>query len=64
MSTRKYDCVVVGSGAGGATLEELVQHDKNILAIEVGQNERVTDTLRDARSDYDGTKNIIPLLTI
>ena len=37
MSTRKYDYVVGGSGAGGATLEELVQHDKNILAIEVGK---------------------------
>ncbi len=55
MRNNKYDYLIVGSGAGGATLaRELAQRKKTVLVVEAGRNERTIGTVRDSLRYYDG----------
>lgn len=57
MLDRKYDFVIVGSGAGGATLaHELAKKGKQVLVIERGKPERRIGTLRNSLRYYDMKK--------
>jgi len=59
MRSNRYDYLIVGSGAGGATLaKELAQRRKSVLVVEAGKNEKTIGTLRDARRYYDGNRII------
>lgn len=50
----KYDCVIVGSGAGGATLaRELTRKNKRPLIIEAGKPEKKVGTYGDSTRFYD-----------
>jgi choline dehydrogenase-like flavoprotein len=50
----KYDYVIVGSGAGGATLaRELTRRGKRPLVIEAGKLEKNVGTYRDSTKFYD-----------
>ena len=50
----KYDYVIVGSGAGGATLaRELTRRGKRPLVIEAGKLEKNVGTYRDSTRFYD-----------
>jgi len=50
----KYDFIIVGSGAGGATLaKELSQKGKRPLVIEAGKLEKNIGTYRDSTRYYD-----------
>ena len=52
---QKYDVIIVGSGAGGATLaKELTKKNKKILVIEKGKSETSLGTFSDAVRIYDG----------
>jgi choline dehydrogenase-like flavoprotein len=57
MSARKAEVIIVGSGAGGATLaRELGRRGKEVLLIEKGKYEQQIGTVRDALRFYDGNK--------
>lgn len=54
MTTRKYQFLIIGSGAGGATLaRELVKKGKDVLVVERGQKHDKFGTARTARQFYD-----------
>jgi choline dehydrogenase-like flavoprotein len=55
--TREYEFVIVGSGAGGATLaRELNKRGKEVLVVERGQLEEKVGTLRDTMRYFDLSK--------
>jgi choline dehydrogenase-like flavoprotein len=57
MEGRRYEFVIVGSGAGGATLaRELSKRGKEVLVVERGRHEAKVGTVRDALRFYDATK--------
>ena len=57
MSTRKYDYVIVGSGAGGATLaKELTGKGKSVAVLEKGVNEEKLGTFMDSLRYFDLNK--------
>lgn len=52
----RYDCLVVGSGAGGATLaRELARRGTEVLVVERGRREASLGTFPDAMRFYDRT---------
>ena len=54
MGNRKYEFVIVGSGAGGATLaKELSKRGRDILIVEKGKHESRVGTLRDVARFFD-----------
>jgi choline dehydrogenase-like flavoprotein len=54
MGSRKYEFVIVGSGAGGATLaRELCKRGREVLVVERGKLEGKVGTARDAMRYYD-----------
>ena len=62
MSERSYEFVVVGSGAGGATVAaELARRGREVLVVERGRRENNLGRLRPAYGYYDtGTLGIWP----
>lgn len=61
MRDNKYDYLIVGSGAGGATLaKELAQRKKKVLVAEAGKIEKTIGTIRDMLRYWDMNR-IIPL---
>jgi choline dehydrogenase-like flavoprotein len=57
MNNKKYEFLIVGSGAGGATLaRELSKKVKNVLVIEKGKYEEKLGTFQDSLRFYDGNK--------
>jgi choline dehydrogenase-like flavoprotein len=57
MNGRKYEFVIVGSGAGGATLaKELSQRGKEVLVVERGKVEDSIGGVRDCMRYFDGNK--------
>ncbi len=55
MDGREYEFLIVGSGAGGATLaRELSKRDRGVLVVERGRRERI-GTFRDSLRFYDVT---------
>ena len=57
MNTQKYEFVIVGSGAGGATLaKELSRKGKQVLLVERGKHEDKVGTTRDSLRYYDVNK--------
>ena len=55
MNDKIYDYLIVGSGAGGATLaKELTQRKKDVLVVETGKIEEKVGELNIARRFYDG----------
>ena len=54
LQNRKYEFVIIGSGAGGATLgKELAFRGKDVLILEKGKYEQRFGTLRDIANFYD-----------
>jgi choline dehydrogenase-like flavoprotein len=54
MHSKKYDFLIVGSGAGGATLaRELSRAGKDVLVVERGKYEEKIGTARDSLRYYD-----------
>lgn len=54
MNSQKYEFVIVGSGAGGATLaKELSRKGKQVLLVERGKHEEKVGTTRDSLRYYD-----------
>jgi len=54
MSKEKYEFVIVGSGAGGATLaRELAMRERSVLVLERGKLEEKVGTYKDAGRFYD-----------
>ena len=57
MVDKKYDFIIVGSGAGGATLaRELSRKNQSILILEKGSNEKKLGTFQDSARFYDANK--------
>jgi choline dehydrogenase-like flavoprotein len=57
MQRRESEFVIVGSGAGGATLaKELSNRSKEVLVVERGRHEEKLGTFQDARRYYDGNR--------
>jgi choline dehydrogenase-like flavoprotein len=57
MKGDKYGFVIVGSGAGGATLAmELAKRGKQVLIVERGKHEEKIGTFRDSLRYFDGNK--------
>jgi choline dehydrogenase-like flavoprotein len=57
MISKKYEYIVVGSGAGGACISnELAKKGKSVLIIEKGEVEKKLGTFKDAVRVYDGNK--------
>ena len=57
MNNGKYEFLIVGSGAGGATLaKELSKKNKRVLVIEKGKYEQKIGTFQDSLRFYDGNK--------
>ena len=55
MNDKIYDYLIVGSGAGGATLaKELAQRKKDVLVVETGKIEEKVGEFDIARKFYDG----------
>ena len=55
MNDKIYDYLIVGSGAGGATLaKELAQRKKDVLVVETGKIEEKIGEFNIARKFYDG----------
>jgi choline dehydrogenase-like flavoprotein len=55
MNDKIYDYLIVGSGAGGATLaQELAQRKKDVLVVETGKIEEKVGEFDIARKFYDG----------
>jgi len=58
MRNSKYDYLIVGSGAGGATLaKELAQQRKHVLVVEAGKDEKKIGTPIDSNRYYDTKKS-------
>lgn len=54
MNGKRYQVVIVGSGAGGATLaKELSAKGKEVLVVEKGQHEKKVGTFRDSLRYFD-----------
>jgi choline dehydrogenase-like flavoprotein len=54
---QKYKFIIVGSGAGGATLaRELTKKNKKVLVVEKGKPETSLGTFQDAVRFYEGNK--------
>ena len=54
MKTKKYDFIVVGSGAGGATLAwELTKRGREVLILEKGSDIKKLGSFRDILNFYD-----------
>ncbi|KPJ58088.1 MAG: hypothetical protein AMJ42_03950 [Deltaproteobacteria bacterium DG_8] len=54
MGKGKYEFLIVGSGAGGATLaRELAKRGKEVLIVEKGKREKKVGTLWDSRKYFD-----------
>lgn len=61
MNNKKYEFVVVGSGAGGVTVaRELTKRGKEVLVIERGTQGQKIGSFRHALEAYDMTKLKIP----
>ena len=62
MSDRNYEFVVVGSGAGGATVAaELARRGRQVLVVERGQRERSLGRVRPAFGYYEtGAFGVMP----
>ena len=57
MNNEKYEFLIVGSGAGGATLaKELSKKNKRVLVVEKGKYEQKIGTFQDSLRFYDGNK--------
>jgi choline dehydrogenase-like flavoprotein len=57
--TDEYDFVVVGSGAGGATVAvELAKRGREVLVLEVGEPAETVGTFADAVRFYDASKHL------
>ena len=57
MVDKKYDFIIVGSGAGGATLaRELSRKNQSVLVLEKGSNEKKLGTFQDSARFYDANK--------
>jgi choline dehydrogenase-like flavoprotein len=57
MNKRKYEFIIVGSGAGGAVLaRELSKRGRDVLVLEKGKYEEKVGTFRDALRYYDASK--------
>ena len=57
MVEKKYDFIIVGSGAGGATLaRELSRKNQSVLVLEKGSNEKKLGTFQDSARFYDANK--------
>ena len=57
MNDQRYEFVIVGSGAGGATLaKELSRKGKQVLLVERGKHEEKVGTTRDSLHYYDVNK--------
>ena len=57
MNSKKYEFLIVGSGAGGATLaRELSKKAKKVLVVEKGKYEQKLGTLRGSLRFYDTNK--------
>lgn len=57
MKERKCEFLIVGSGAGGATLaRELSKRGREVLVIEKGRHEKKVGTVNDAVRFYDGNR--------
>ena len=57
MNNGKYEFLIVGSGAGGATLaKELSKKNKKVLVVEKGKYEQKIGTFQDSLRFYDGNK--------
>lgn len=57
MNNKKYEFLIVGSGAGGATLaRELSKKDKKVLVVEKGKYEQKLGTFQDSLRFYDANK--------
>ncbi|MCR4405547.1 MAG: GMC family oxidoreductase [Anaerolineae bacterium] len=57
MKGRKYEFLIVGSGAGGATLaRELSKNGKEVLVVEKGRYEEKIGTFRDALRYFDANR--------
>ena len=56
----EYEFLIVGSGAGGATLaRELAKRGKKVAVVEKGEDEKKIGTFRDSARYYD-TSGLIP----
>ncbi|MFP4202234.1 MAG: FAD-dependent oxidoreductase [Candidatus Acetothermia bacterium] len=54
MEDKKYEFVVVGSGAGGATIaKELSERGKEVLVVERGSEDQEIGSLWDTFGFYD-----------
>lgn len=61
METRNYQTIIVGSGAGGATLaRELSKRGKPVLVLERGKAEQAVGTFTDCTRYYDANVLKIP----
>lgn len=57
MNSKKYEFLIVGSGAGGATLaRELSKKAKKVLVVEKGKYEQKLGTFQDCLRSYDANK--------
>jgi choline dehydrogenase-like flavoprotein len=57
MHTHNYEFLIVGSGAGGATLaRELSKRAKSVLVLEMGSREQKVGTYRDSLRYYDRSR--------
>ncbi len=64
MKERKYDYIVVGSGAGGATVaRELAKRKKSVLVIEKGKDIKTLGTFRASLGFYDKNRSGLSLRT-
>lgn len=56
-NNKKYDFIIIGSGAGGATAaKELSELGKNVLVLEKGKLEKHMGTFQDSLRFYDANK--------
>ncbi len=57
MNNRKYEFLIVGSGAGGATLaKEVSKKNKKVLVVEKGKYEQEVGTFKDSLRFYDANR--------
>ncbi|MBC7235291.1 MAG: GMC family oxidoreductase [Chloroflexi bacterium] len=61
MRDKKYEYVIIGSGAGGSTLaRELSKNGKEVLVVEKGEEEKKIGTFQDCLRYFDSTRVKIP----
>ncbi|MGM0421085.1 MAG: NAD(P)-binding protein, partial [Bacillota bacterium] len=61
MYDKQFDFLIVGSGAGGATLaKELSRKGKKVIVVEQGRRENKMGTFKDALQFFDTTKYKTP----